>query len=70
MSVTPIASRRTDPRIVEQLELALERARCGKVQSLVILAVGADDIASTFIGDPIALVYAIEALKLELLSND
>jgi hypothetical protein len=70
MSVATLVKKRTDPRIIEQLDLAMERARCGKVHSIAIVCIGDDDIASTYIGDPIALVYGVESLKLDLLGRE
>lgn len=70
MTVATLVRKKTDPRIIEQLDLAIERARCGKVHSIAIVAVGDDDIASSFVGDPISLLYALESVKLELLGRD
>lgn len=63
-------NKRLDGRIREQLQLAIERFDQGHITSIAIVAAGDDELSTSYVGDAIPLLYALENLKLELLSDD
>ena len=69
MSVAKLVPRKPDPRIIEALEYQLERARNGGIESLAVVAVGPES-AFSYVGDALTLVYGLERLKMELLTDD
>jgi hypothetical protein len=63
-------SQRTDPAVRELLMQFVELADKGVITSVAIAADSADETVTGYAGDVLALVYALETLKLELLSDD
>lgn len=70
MTVAHLVPKKINPKIIEALEYQLERARNGHIESVAIVAIGNAESAFSYVGEGATLIYGLERLKLELLSDE